>query len=203
MKGWWRLIVLAGLSMHAVCQASEAGTKPVLRAAEADQVAIDSYMASTGAPANVAKVELNRQLLAYEAVEALKEEFEGRLSGLYWTSYPDQAVNVRLLGLSPVAPRKIETAAGPVAVVFEVGASETDAERQVKLKSAFPALRSMLPGFFGAGIDGITGEAIIDVKSPGGDARTYAAEKANIERLLGMPVRITVTPYGTESVGEW
>lgn len=199
MKGWWGLIVLAGLSMHVVCQASDANTKIVRLDADADQVAIESYMAATGAPANVAKVELSRQLLAYEAVEALRREFAGRLAGLYWTSYPNQAVNVRLLGTSAVAPRKIETAAGPVSVIFKVGVSDTDAERQIKLKAAFPALRSMLPGFYGAGIDGITGEAIIDVRSPGGDARPYTAEKANIERVLGMPVRINVTPYETGS----
>lgn len=202
MKGWQGLIVLAGLSLHAVCQASGAGTKHVRLDADADQVAIESYMAATGAPANVAKVEVNRQLLAYEAVEALRREFAGRLAALYWTSYPNQAVNVRLLGASAVAPRKIETAAGPVSIIFKVGASETDAERQIKLKAAFPALRSMLPGFYGAGIDGMTGEAVIDVRSPGGDARPYTAEKANIERVLGMPVRISVTPYQIGSFEE-
>jgi hypothetical protein len=137
---------------------------------------------------------MSRQILAQEGIEALREEFKHRLAALYWEDYPNQAIHVRLTGAAAVAPREIHTDAGPVPVVFELGAVMTLAEQKDKLRASWPSLKKMLPGLIGASVNERFGFVGIDVRSEGGDARPYADEKASVERLLGMPVKFTAVP---------
>lgn len=153
---------------------------------------IDSYSTDTGASKDIAIAEMDRQLLAQDGIDALRREFEGRLAGLYWTCYPSQAINVRLTGATSVAPRNIETAAGDVPVLFTIGAPMTAVEQRRRLRESWSALKMMVPGLIGAGVDERDGVVLIDARSPDGDPGPYDSEKSNIERVLGIPVRFSV-----------
>ena len=152
----------------------------------------------TGALRDVAVAEMDRQQFAEAGIEALRKEFEARLAGLYWTNYPNQAINVRLTGTQPVAPRTIQTIAGDVPVLFTPGATMTAVEQRSRLRASWAALRAMVPGLIGAGVDERDGVVLIDARSPGGDPAPYESERANIESVLGMPVRFSVINSSTE-----
>ncbi|MEG2803758.1 hypothetical protein [Stenotrophomonas sp.] len=156
------------------------------------QIEVDFYSKDTGAPRDVAVAEMDRQQFALEGIEALRREFEDRLAGLYWTHYPNQAIHLRLTGATSVAPRTIETVAGDVPVVFTLGARMTAVEQRSRLRESWSALRVMVPGLIGAGVDERDGVVLIDARSPDGDPAPYESERANIERALGMPVRFSV-----------
>ncbi|WP_155760471.1 S1 family peptidase [Stenotrophomonas maltophilia] len=194
MSGWKVLIALVGFGVCSVGVAVELEQKLPQFDPSKHQLEIGDYSRTTGAPADVAAIEMSRQILAQEGIDDLREEFKGRLAALYWEDYPNQAIHVRLTGAAAVAPRKIQTSAGPVPVVFELGAVMTLDEQNKKLRASWPSLKKMLPGLIGAGVNERFGYVAIDIRSESGDARPYADEKASVERLLGMPVKFTFVP---------
>lgn len=194
MSGWKVLIALVGFGVCSVGVAVELGQKLPQFDPSKHQLEISDYSRTTGAPADVAAIEMSRQILAQEGIDDLREEFKGRLAALYWEDHPNQAIHVRLTGAAAVAPRKIQTSAGPVPVVFELGAVMTLDEQNNKLRASWPSLKKMLPSLIGAGVNERFGYVAIDIRSESGDALPYADEKASVERLLGMPVKFTVVP---------
>ncbi|MEG2804766.1 hypothetical protein [Stenotrophomonas sp.] len=199
MRRWIKFFGVAALMMSASVNAGDVDPTRHRLHATTDKVEIESYSKASGAPADVAVIELERQTLAQDGIDALREEFNDRLAGLYWTDYPNQAINIRLTGAAFVAPRKIETAAGNVPVVFTLGAPMTLAEQSIRLKRSWPALKAMLPGLIGAGIDERDGSVSIDIRSPVADPKPFEDEKANIEQVLGMPVRFSVHSLETDT----
>ncbi|KRG70897.1 hypothetical protein ABB29_03405 [Pseudoxanthomonas dokdonensis] len=160
---------------------------------------IKSYQKMTGAPADVARIELAKQDLLPEAeLDAIRAEFDSRFAGLYWSDYPNQAINVRLTGQQSVVPRTLTTAAGPVKVIFYTGAAETLQQTRQRIDAAMDGLAQALPGMEGYGIDQRTGVVNIDIISVDGDAVVYEAERAAVEKLLGAPVKFTVSERSTE-----
>lgn len=192
---WWKvLITLAGFGACSAGGAAEVDLRSPRVGPSKHQLEINDYSRTTGAPGDVAVAEMSRQILAQQGIEASRGEFKHRLAALYWEDYPNQTIHVRLTGAAAVSPRTIHTGAGPVPVVFELGAVMTLAEQEDKLRASWPSLKRMLPGLIGAGINERFGFVAIDVRSEGDDVGPYADEKADVERLLGMPVKFTVVP---------
>jgi hypothetical protein len=123
-------------------------------------------------------------------VSALRREFADRLAGLYRESEGDYRLVVRLKGAAPVADRWIGSGRDRMRIQFLAGAHSTLAESLARIAATLPALAARLPGLMGTGVDERTGEILLDVHAVGEEVERVRAAKADIERLLGQPVRI-------------
>ncbi|AYW43071.1 TPA: hypothetical protein L6A07_33600 [Pseudomonas aeruginosa] len=121
-------------------------------------------------------------------VERLRAQYGKRLAGLYFEKYPDRLV-VRLTGENPVKTQIRRIGAQRVEVVFLPGAAHTYAQLTETLEKRGSEIDRLLPGAHGRYVDERTGEVVIAVQP---DATVADAQRAELEKAIGAPVRIEV-----------
>lgn len=136
---------------------------------------------------------LRLQEVSAPYVSKLRREFAGRIAGLYRESEGDYRLVVRLKGEAPVADRWIGSGRDRMRIQFLAGAPATLAETLEKIAAAMPAVGARLPGLMGAGVDERTGEVMLSVHAVGEELERVRAAEADVERLLGHPVRIEIS----------
>lgn len=145
----------------------------------------------------ISEAEAARRLRLQEVsapyVSKLRREFADRIAGLYRESEGDYRLVVRLKGEAPVADRWIGSGRDRMRIQFLVGAPATLAETLEKVAAAVPAIGARLPGLMGTGVDERTGEVMLSVYAVGEEVERVRAAKADVERLLGHPVRVEIS----------
>jgi hypothetical protein len=157
-------------------------------------VEVKTYAQETGLDVEESRLALAREELAAPQISALRAEFVDRIAGLFWVRLPAQHIVVRLTGSGHVPRRNIQTEAGAVPVEFVTGAAATAERLDAALSAAGPYLRKLIPEVTGAWVDETTGKIVLDVASPAASERTYDAERATIEKLMGFPVEFRSSP---------
>ena len=130
---------------------------------------------------------------AWPKVEALRREFKARTASIFIDR--DGALVLRLLGDQPVAPRRLVGRNGVLPVRFIAGAKMTDRQAMMHLTpTVLRELGRRLPDMSGASVDPRTGELAIMVvaKLDAEDVRRLKARDAELEALIGAPVRVEV-----------
>lgn len=120
-------------------------------------------------------------------VERLRRENRKRLAGVYFEE-PNRLV-VRLAGETPVETQTHRVGGHRVEVVFRPGATHTYAKLTEALEKGDRDINRLLPSAHGRYVDERTGEVVVAVR-PG--APVTDAQRADLERMLGIPVRIEV-----------
>jgi hypothetical protein len=145
----------------------------------------------------ISEAEATRRLRLQEVsapyVSKLRREFADRIAGLYRESEGDYRIVVRLKGESAVADRWIGSGRDRLRIQFVAGAPATLAETLEKIAAAMPAIGARLPGLMGTGVDERTGEVMLSVYAVGEEVERVRAAEADVERLLGHPVRIEIS----------
>lgn len=118
-------------------------------------------------------------------VERLRATYSDRLAGIFEHA-PDVLV-VRLTGDQPVKPEAHQLGKHQVNVIFRVGAEHSYKALSDALEQNEAAISNVLPTAHGRHVDERTGEVVIAVK-PGSAAGDD--QRAKLEKLLGVPVRI-------------
>jgi len=99
---------------------------------------------------------------------------------------------VRLTGDQSVSIRNFSLPSGNLKVSFETGAMATLEQLRFALRKNRAVLRTMIPEIQGTGIDQRTGEVVIYILGPKAEGAAFIEQETEIERVLGVPVRIQV-----------
>jgi hypothetical protein len=139
--------------------------------------------------------EARRRLVAgrgsVATTDRLRETYGSRLAGISIEHSPRYQIVVLLTGDAPVAAETLSAGGMSVPIVFKTGAKSTHAQLLAALERHDKAIRSLLPGAQGMGIDSRTGELVVIVNAVGAVAVTAAlAKDAELETLTGVPIRV-------------
>lgn len=167
----WKLIGLVCVGLGLAAPASAQGT-----------AARPANLPENYVPSESEQIEL----AAGPIGERLREQYAGRLAGIYFDRDASRIV-VRLTGAEAVEPEEHQLGSASLHVVFYPGASHTFAELNEILNGAAGQIETALPAAHARYVDERTGEVVVMVDT---DAPVTAAEHDDLARLLGVPVRI-------------
>jgi hypothetical protein len=186
--------IVAGLALVAAQGDDPRRIDPVQLAATAAYP--DAAEVARGSGISVAEAARRRRLQEVSTlhVSKLRREFADRLASLYRESEGDYRLVVHLKGEAPVPDRWIGSGRDRMRIQFLVGAPATLAETLEKVAAAMPAIGAQLPGLMGTGVDERTGEVMLDVYAEDEDAERVRALEPAIEKLLGHPVQLQISP---------
>jgi hypothetical protein len=154
--------------------------------------AIALYSKEHGTTAAEALRRLKLQDEQISAIARIRREFQDRLAGVYIQHEPGYSVVVRLTGDQDVSNRELPLPSGRLEVSFETGALVTLECLRSALKKNRTVLTTTVPEIQGTGIDQRTGEVVIRVFAPQSEEASFLEQDKELERMLGVPVRIEV-----------
>ncbi len=141
---------------------------------------------------------LTWQAAAGDVVARLREQYQGRLAGLYIEYSPTERIVVRLKGSELISSQSYNVADEWVAVEFVSGAAHTQAELQQAIATNLDTLKAIFSGLQGTHTDPRTGEVVLTVLGGDEESRQMRLQVASAARQLGVPVRIRAIPVPLE-----
>jgi streptogrisin C len=156
------------------------------------QADAQSLASSQGISLSEATKAVGAQDSVGDEIDRVRQEFAGRVAGIYFEYKPEYKIIVRLKGETAVVPRLLKLPGAEVPMEFESGASATAEELVAAFERNFTAIKALLPTLQGIGTDERTGEIMLLVQATGGAVETVRSKKDQLVTLLGHPVRIEV-----------
>jgi len=133
------------------------------------------------------------QIPENEVIARLREEFLKRFAGAYVTQlYPQHRIVVHLKGNEPIASRKLQFGDDVLIIDFVHGHEHSEADMENAIAVHWGVLARIFPDLQGAGISGNTGEVILYMDMPHGNAEAMNEMRSLAREILKMPVRIFV-----------
>jgi len=134
-------------------------------------------------------------------VERLREEFAGRLAGIYREYKPVHKFVVRLKGDVEIKDRIFNMDGQITLVEFIINQPYTSDELQKIIDDNYIELRSSIENMQGVFVDERIGEIAVDVYMKEDDSQIKGELKNVAENILGTPVRINLLPAKLKNSG--
>jgi streptogrisin C len=182
-----RLTIAALLTAVAAPAAAQSIAPPKVQSAvEALRQDAAEYARLNGVGLDEAMRRLRAQEESVAATDRLRTLYKDRLAGISVEHQPEYRIVVLLTGAEPVPDETIFAGGTNVPVTFRTGAAATREQIVSAMTRHQAAIRDLVPGNRGMGLDPRTGELVLLLHAS--DERPDL--EAELEALTGVPVRV-------------
>jgi hypothetical protein len=184
--------------------AAPVAAEPAMRIASPAEALVQDareYAKRYGLPLGEAVQRLRAQEESVPATDRIRDIYRDRLAGISIEHLPELRILVLLTGSDPVPGETISAGGLTVPIVFRTGAAGTQAEIALAIATHQAAIKAVLPGAQGMGVDTRTGELVLLVSPRQAARRDTEALDREVEAITGVPVRIRVLDQRSVDLG--